>query len=69
VRATHLDVPWPPLDLRPDHVRAGPDEAEGEQEGDEEEEVRLTPGVDDPVLVRARDAPHPQHGRNASDRR
>jgi hypothetical protein len=37
-------------------VGAGADEAEGEQEGYEEEKVRLAPGVDDSVLKGAADA-------------
>ena len=65
MRPADRDVARPPAHLGPDHVGARPDEAEGDEEGDEEEEMRLAAGVDDPVLVGAADARRGQHGRKA----
>src|SRR4029077_12025395 len=66
VRPADREVARPPLHLGLDHVRARPDEAEGDEKGDEEEEMRLAAGVDDPVLVGAAYARRGQHGRKAS---
>ena len=63
VRPADRDVARPPAHLGADHVRTRPDEAERDQEGDEEQELRLAARVDDPVPVGARDAPKHQHGR------
>jgi predicted PurR-regulated permease PerM len=51
----HLHVSRPPADLGLDHVSAGADEGERDQERDEEQELGLAPGVDDCALVQARD--------------
>ena len=68
VRAADRDVARPPAHLRPDRAGAGADEAEGEQEGYEEEKVRLAPGVDDSVLMGAADAGR-WHGANNGRRK
>ena len=41
VRPADGDVAGPPAHLGPDHVGARPDESEGDEKGDEEEEMRL----------------------------
>jgi hypothetical protein len=44
-------VARPPFHLRADHVSAGPDEPERCEECQQQEELRLLAGLDDPVVV------------------
>jgi len=58
VGALDLDVARPPADVGADHVGAEAYEAEREQEGEQEEELRLLAGLDEGVPVGLAEARH-----------
>ena len=69
VRAADLDVPRPPAHLLVDHPGAGADEAEGAEQGDEEQERRQPSAVDDLAMELAADGGDDRdHSRTVSAR-
>ena len=59
--APDVDVAGPPLDLGADQVGAGANEAEGDEKGDEEQELGLPARVDDRPVIDAAEAGQDEH--------